>query len=64
MGAQVHAGGLDNASLVGAAMSAGTDLLSGSALAAPLLAGALLKPMTLPAQNFRRAPDNIVPLFG
>ena len=64
MGARVHVGGLDNSSLVGAAMTAGADLLSGSALAGPLLAGAYLKPMSIPTEDFRRAADNIVPLFG
>ncbi|MEX0955970.1 MAG: EAL domain-containing protein [Rhizobiaceae bacterium] len=64
MGAQVHVGGLDNPSLVSAAMTAGADLLSGSALAGPVLAGAFLKPMSILAEDFRRAADNIVPLFG
>ena len=64
MGARVHVGGLDNPSLVSAAMTAGADLLSGSALAGPLLAGAHLKPTSIPAQTFRRGADNIVPLFG
>lgn len=63
-GARVHIGGLDDAALVGQALQAGANLVSGAALAAPLSAGAHLGPTQISAEAFERRTDNVVPLFG
>jgi hypothetical protein len=64
MGVRVHIGGLDDTSLVGAALTSGADLLSGAALAAPVAAGARLGPAAIAADDYRRTSDNVVQLFG
>jgi hypothetical protein len=64
VGAKVLVDRLDDAPLLAAALSAGADLLSGTVLARPVLAGTVLGEKPLPLETLPKPGDNIVPLFA